>query len=233
VIPPLEIWHARHRHRSIPTPAETTHRLATVPEGAIENGVTARSSIIDGCASLRVELTDEITAHGTPGVDYVDQPTFLRLATRFRTGTITVEILSRLNHKTTFDSRAFAGLAFHITDDPTTFASVYLRPLNGRRLQPPPPRDQRAVQYFAYPAHPFDRLREHFPDGRYEAGANITPSEWITLRVEISDELVTATIGDDRVLSVAPLALARTGDVGLFVDIGTEAFFRNLHIIAG
>lgn len=230
MIPPLEIWHARHRH--IPVPHETTHTLASVPEGAIERGVTARPAIIDGRAAVRVELADEITAHGTPGVDYVDQPTFLRLPARFRTGSITVEILSRLNHKTTFDSRAFAGLAFHITDDPTTFASVYLRPLNGRRLQPPPPRDQRAVQYFAYPAHPFDRLREQYPDGRYENGANITPSEWTALRVEVSDHLVTATIDDDRVLAVTPLAPVSTGDVGLFVDIGTEAFFRNLHIIA-
>ena len=37
-----------------------------------------------------------------------------------------------------------------------------------------------AVQYFAYPDWKFDRLREEFPDGRYEAGADIGPDEWIT-----------------------------------------------------
>ena len=213
-------------------PIKTEHALTDVPEGAIESGVTARTAHIDGRSVLRLELTDEITTHGIPGVDYVDQPTFLRLPSRFRTGSITVEIMSRLNHKTAFESRAFAGIAFHLADDPTTFAAIYLRPLNGRRLHPPSPRDARAVQYFAHPDHPFDDLRETFPDGRYEAGADIAPSEWITLHVEVTETRVTASIDGVNSLAVEPLAPARAGDIGLFVDIGTEAFFRNLRIVA-
>lgn len=99
MIPPLEIWHARHRHGSIPSPIETAHALTAVPEGAIESGVTARTAHIGGRAALRIEL-------------------------------------------------------------------------------------------------------------------------------------VTVSIDGDRTLTVRPLAPARTGDIGLFVDIGTEAFFRNLHIVA-
>jgi hypothetical protein len=35
------------------------------------------------------------------------------------------------------------------------------------------PRDQRAVQYFAYPDSKFDRLRQEFPDGRYEGAQTL------------------------------------------------------------
>jgi hypothetical protein len=43
-------------------------------------------------------------------------------------------------------------------------------------LHPPSPRDQRAIQYFAYPDWKLDRLREQYPDGNYEAGADIGPT---------------------------------------------------------
>jgi hypothetical protein len=58
-------------------------------------------------------------------------------------------------------------------------------PLNGRKTNPPSPRDQRAIQYSAYPDWPFDRLREMYPDGRYEAGADIGHDEWTNLKIDI------------------------------------------------
>lgn len=67
----------------------------------------------------------------------------------------------------------------------TALKRFYLRQLNGRKTNPPSPRDQRAVKYFAYPDWKFDRLGEEFPDGRYEAGADIGPDEWTTLRIDI------------------------------------------------
>ena len=123
-------------------------------------------------------------------------------------------------------------MAFHIADDLSSFASVYLRPLNGRRLEPSPPRNTRAIQYFAYPEYPFDRLRDEFPDGRFEAGADIAPSEWIHLRVDVADDRIVATVDGETVLTASPLAPATAGDVGLFVDIGSEAHFRDLRVRA-
>lgn len=122
--------------------------------------------------------------------------------------------------------------AFHITDNPTTFWSVYLRPLNSRRLQPPASRNERAVQYFAYPDHPFDVLRESFPDGRFEAGADIVPSEWVTLQVQVTDERVAVTIDGTLALVSDTLTAPHAGDIGLSVDIGTEAVFRDLRAAA-
>lgn len=209
-----------------------THALNAFPEDAALHSVTAQPVHVAGRDALRVELLDEITAVGIPGVDYIDRPTFVRIPAVFRTGTIEVDVLSRLNGKTTFDARGFAGVAYRIADDLSTFESVYVRPLNGIRLEPHPPRNRRAVQYFAYPDFPFDRLREDYPDGRYEADADIAPDQWIRLRVEVGEHDVTAFVDGHRVLSVAePLGVVRSGDVGLFVDIGSEAFFSDLRVV--
>ncbi len=208
-----------------------SYHLTEVPAGAIPHGVTARPAEIDGRAAVRVELLDEISLHGRPGVDYIDQPTFLIIPADFTTGTIQVEIWSRLNGIWLSDARAFAGLAYRVSPGRDSFESVYLRPLNGAKVSPPAPRDQRAVQYFAYPEWPFDRLREVYPDGRYETGLDIGPGEWITLRLSVTTDAVIATVNGVTALTVSePKAAVRTGDIGLFVDIGTEAFFSNLVI---
>lgn len=180
---------------------------------------------------MRVELTDEVTINGRAGVDYVDMPTFLIIPARFRDGTIEVDILSRLNGKGPSDARAFAGIAYRIVDGGDRFEAVYLRPMNGRRINPPSPRDRRAVQYFAYPHWKFDRLREEYPDGRYEAGADIGPGEWTHLKIDIRDNDLDVWVNGIQVLtSTETLAVPTAGAVGLFVDIGTEAFFADLRL---
>ena len=63
------------------------------------------------------------------------------------------------------------NLAYRVVDTEARFESVYLLPLNGRKTNPPSPRDKRAIQYFAYPDWKFDRLRKEYPDGRYESRA--------------------------------------------------------------
>jgi hypothetical protein len=209
----------------------TTHSLTKLPEGSKLRGVTAVPAEVAGHRALRVELTDAVTLEGKPGVDYVDMPTFVIIPADFTNGTIEVNILSRLNGKGPADARAFAGLAYRVAADGDHFEAVYLRPLNGLKTTPPSPRDQRAIQYFAYPDWKFDRLREQYPDGDYEAGADIGPDEWITLKLDIDDTRLTATINGTKALALretkaAPVA----GAVGLFVDIGSESFFSNLKI---
>jgi hypothetical protein len=90
-------------------------------------------------------------------------------------GTIEVDILSRLNGKGSPDARAYAGVAYRISDGGDRFEAVYLRPLNGWKSNPPSPRDQRAVQYFAYPDWKFDRLREEFRTGALKRAQTLAP----------------------------------------------------------
>ena len=66
---------------------------------------------LSGRRALRFELTDAVTLHGKPGVDYVDMPTFLIIPASFENSTSEVDILSRLNCKGPADARAFAGIA--------------------------------------------------------------------------------------------------------------------------
>lgn len=205
--------------------------FTTLPAGLQNKSVTSQITDIAGRRALRVQLTEDLALNGKPDVDYVDMPTFAVLPVSFTTGTLSVDIYSRLNASAPSYARAFAGLAFHIADDLSTFESVYLRPLNGISLNPPPPRDKRAVQYFAYPGWRYERLREAYPDGRYEAAADIVPERWTNLRIEVAATYLRTFVDGQNVLSLNELkAHATPGSVGLFVDIGTEAFFSHLRV---
>jgi hypothetical protein len=204
--------------------------LATLPDGAAPRGVTAELASIGGRGALRVALTEAVRA-GRFGIDYVDEPTFVLLPLSIRDGVIEVDVLARLLPDAPDFARAFIGLAYRVRGDGERYESVYLRPLNGRKLNPPAPRDGRAMQYYAYPDWKFDRLREEEPDGGYEAGADIGPDEWINLRVELDGSRVTASVNGDEVLRLTEgKAEPVAGGIGLWVDIGTEGYFSNLRV---
>ena len=95
---------------------QTSYDLDQLPEASTLRSVTAAPAFIAGRRALRVELTDAVTYDGRPKVDYVDMPTFVILPAIFMNGTIDVDILSRLNGKGPADARAFAGVAYRITD---------------------------------------------------------------------------------------------------------------------
>lgn len=207
------------------------HSLTDLPPGAALRSVTAVPARVDDRAGLRVQLTDEVAHEGTPGVDYVDQPTFVIIPAEFRTGTIEVDVRAGLTATAPAYARGFAGIAYHLLDRGDRFEAVYLRPLNGASLEPPAPRQLRAVQYFAYPDWPFSRLRETYPEGVYEAGADIAPDRWIHLAVTVDDAMVTVSVDGVEVLTVRePKSAPVSGAIGLFVDIGTRAEFANLTV---
>ena len=101
------------------------------------------------------------------------------------------------------------------------------------KAESPPPRDGRAVQYYAYPDWKFDRLREEEADGGFEAGADIRPDEWTTLRLDIDGRRIRAAVNGDTVLTlVEAKGEPAKGAVGLWVDIGSEGFFADLRVTA-
>ncbi len=196
--------------------------------GAEARSVSATPAVVDGREAVRVELLEAVSRDGVPDVDYVDMPTFLELPVEFEDGTISVDIRAQLNGHWPEGARGFAGLAFRVQPDAASFESVYLRPTNGRRAGAPSPRDQRAIQYFAYPQWRFERLRTTYPDV-YETGADIDIDQWTTLRVEVDADRLDAYVDDVLTLAVDPTLLPPLrGRIGLFVDIGTVAWFSNL-----
>jgi hypothetical protein len=206
-----------------------SYDLVTLPAGATLHRVAATPAEYKGRRAIKVEMPDA-AIKAQLGID-VDMPTFVRIPADFRNGTIEVDLLSRLNGKGPPAARAFIGLSYRITDPEAHFETVYLRPLNGRKKNPPSPRDRRAVQYFAYPDWKFDRLRQDFPDGHYESGADIAEDEWITLRLDIDGTRVRVAVNgkDELTLSDAKAAPA-TGGIGLWVGMGTEGYFANLRV---
>jgi hypothetical protein len=207
-----------------------------IPPGAALRGVTAEPALVAGRTALRVELTEMVKA-GTFGTDYADEPTFVLLDDRFVDGTIDVDVLARLAPDAPDYARGFIGLAYRVrpagSAGEVAYESVYVRPLNGRGLDPPAPRDVRAVQYYAYPDWKFDRLREERPDGGWEVGADIAPGAWVHLRVEVNRDSLLVTVGAADVLRIErTLGEVVDGQIGLWVDIGTEGYFADLEIAA-
>lgn len=205
----------------------------TLPQllaGAVPRSVSATAAVVDGRESVRVELLESVSRDGVPDVDYVDMPTFLELPLEFEDGSISVDVRAQLNGYWPEGARGFAGLAFRVQPGAAAFESVYLRPTNGRRAGAQSPRDRRAIQYFAYPDWRFERLRTTYPEV-YETGADIDIDQWVTLRVEVDADRLDAYV--DGVLTLAvdsTLLPPRRGRIGLFVDIGTVAWFSNLQV---
>jgi hypothetical protein len=199
--------------------------LQDLPQGAIANKVTAAPAH-HGRPCLRLAL-DAASRAGKPGEDYVDQPSFLLLPDILENGSIEVDLCARLLPDAPDYARGFIGLAYRVQDDMSAYESLYLRPTNGRPHAPPPPRDARAVQYYAYPAHPFDVLRETEP-GRYESGADIALNRWTRFRITFHGADFTAYADGVPVLTGQGKVPPRPGRVGLWVDIGTEGFFARL-----
>lgn len=199
---------------------------------AVQRSVSATPVELDGRDAVRVELLEHISRHGTPDVDYVDMPTFLELPLQVEDATIEVDVLAQLNGFWPEGARGFAGLAYRIQPQAAAFEAVYLRPTNGRRAGATSPRDQRAIQYFAYPDWRFERLRTE-SSGIYEQGADITINEWTNLRIQIEGRQVRAFVNDQPSLAVSPTPVPPAeGRIGLFVDIGTTAYFANLRLAA-
>jgi len=211
-------------------PERIEYSLADVPAGATFRSVTAEPSDATGRPALRISLTEAVRYDGRPGVDFVDQPTFVILPLELEAGRLEVDISSDLLPDAPDYARAFAGLAFAIANDCSTFEAVYVRPYNGVPVAPDKPRRERAVQYFAFPTWPFDRLREERPDEGFESGADIRPGVWLHLVVEFDPTHVRAEVDGMEVVNRDRVGTGSGGAIGLFVDIGTDAHFANLAV---
>lgn len=162
----------------------------------------------------------------------VDEPTFVKLKDlNFKNGTIEVKVLSRIQNPSPFEAaRGFIGFTFRIKNDNSEFEAIYLRPQNGRSGDQF--RRNHTVQYYAYPDYKFDRLRKE-SDGVYETYADIGLNEWITIRIDVEDKKATLFINNQKHPSFIVnemLGNTSSGSIGLWVDIGTEGYFKDLKV---
>lgn len=163
----------------------------------------------------------------------VDEPHYARLLglEDFENGTIEVKLYSELQNPAPYSGIAgFIGLFFRIQEDDSAFESIYVRPKVGRST------NQRSrnhtVQYFSYPEYKFDTLRKIAPY-RYEGSAPVALNEWFTMRIEVNGETAELFINDMQYSSFIVdkmLGTSKKGFVGLYVDIGTIGYFRDLKV---
>lgn len=162
-----------------------------------------------------------------------DIPTFVRLNNTgdFSNGTIEVMLLSRLLPTADPGARGFIGLAFRINKDNTRFECIYIRPTNGRAEDQL--RRNHSTQYFSYPDYKFDRLRKE-AEGKYESYADMGLNEWIKMKIVVKNAQAKLFLNNNSqpalIVNDLKLGAANSGVIGLFVDSGTDAYFRDIKV---
>lgn len=195
--------------------------------------VKASIVLLNGEEVLRVERDLESLPFDFERMsETVDEPTFLKLkGVNLENGSVEVKVLSRLLPTAPPFARGFIGLAYRIDEDNAAYESIYIRPTNGRADDQF--RRNHTVQYYAYPDFKFDRLRAE-SKGEYETYADIGLDEWITVRIEFRDKSAKLFLNDQKspaFIVQEMLGSTSSGTIGLWVDIGTEGFFKDLKVI--
>ena len=165
-------------------------------------------------------------------IEKFDENTYAKLnELDFHNGVIEVKVLSRLLNDAPDYSRGFIGIAFRINEFDSEFECFYLRPTNGNTEDLI--RKKRAFQYFAYPNYKFDYFRD-LNITKYEGECDIDLNKWIDLKIIVNDETASFYVNDfdNPILIVDKLfnGSNKKGKIGLFVDVGTEGFFKDLCI---
>ena len=167
-----------------------------------------------------------------PAVKEVDEPTFVRIKNvDFTNGDIEVSVLSRLLPTAAPSDRGFIGVAFRINDSNTAFECIYIRPTNGRAEDQV--RRNHSIQYFSYPEYKFSRLRKENPE-MYESYADMGLNEWIKMKIVVQDNRAKLFLNNQQHPSLIVNDLKHgagvSGAIGLFVDVGTEGYFKDLRV---
>ena len=160
-----------------------------------------------------------------------DENTYARLrGVTFGSGVIRVEMLSRLLPDAPEFARGFIGIVFRAGERNEAFESFYIRPTNA--MTDDPVRRAHGCQYFSYPGYTFDYFRE-YGIGGFEAPMDIPLNQWVTLEARVHGAEAVFLLDGRETLRVTGLKHGpeAAGGVGLFVDIGTEGFFRELEIL--
>lgn len=193
-------------------------------DGLSPNDVVASIAEHDGLQALRLVLT--------PDAETPDCPTFAIVdGVSFGNGSIELEVAGDTLADASAAARGFIGVAFRIADDRSAFEGIYLRPKNARADDQL--RRNRVCQYFSYPDYKFDHLRTTAA-GEYESYVDMVPGAWTRIRIEVAGETAKLFVHDAEqpclVVNDLKHGPDAVGGIGLYIDNGTEGFFRDLKI---
>lgn len=161
-----------------------------------------------------------------------DENTYLkRHDVIFHNGTIDVDVCGKILPDAPDYARGFIGIVFRANENDSEFESFYIRPTNGKDCMDPI-RRAHGCQYFSYPGYTFSYFRE-FGITEYEGRVDtIALNQWSHIHAEITDDRGIFFVDGKKVLEVNGFKHGPKGKgtVGLYVDIGTDGFFRDLRI---
>lgn len=175
---------------------------------------------------------DVVKVTKNPEIKEVDQATFVKIkGINFQNGTIEVSVLSKLLPDADQFARGFIGVAFRINEDNSKFECIYIRPTNARADDQI--RRNHTLQYFSFPDFPFMRTRKETPE-KYESYTDMALNEWIKIKITVKDSKAQLFIND----AIQPCLIVNdlkhgvdsSGAIGLWVDVGTEGYFKDLKI---
>lgn len=199
-------------------------KISLDTKNLLPNQVYMSTEKLDGKAVIKVIKDSTLQA--------VDEATFVKIKdVDFKDGIIEVMVLSRLHQKARPSDRGFIGMAFRINADNSKFECIYIRPTNGRAEDQI--RRNHSIQYFSFPDFKFPRLRKESPE-MYESYADMGLNEWIKIRIEVKGKQAKLFLNDNKqpslVVNDLKMGADASGALGLFVDVGTEGYFRDLKI---
>lgn len=210
---------------SLLTSSANAQRISLEEKNFTPSLVRMQLQKVDGYPAIQVVKDSTVKA--------IDEPTFALLNNiAFHNGSIELKVLSRLLPTAGPNDRGFIGIAFRINETKTKFECIYIRPANGRSEEQV--RRNHSTQYFSYPDYKFDRLRKESPE-KYESYADIGLNEWITLKIVVKGSSARLFVNnrEQPALIVNDLkhGADASGSIGLFVDMGTEGYFRDIKVI--
>jgi hypothetical protein len=199
------------------------------PEQYQLSGVSLRASAYQGESALELRMPP--SSYQDPTKEALADRDFMAwLPVDFGDGTIEVDLASDLAADAPAYARGFVGLALRI-DGRGHFENLYLRPTNS--TAPDQVRRNHTIQYAAYPDFRFDLLRKKWPE-KYETYADIATGRWIHLRLVVEGSTLRLYLdGAPRpafIVDDMKLAPTQRGGVGVWIESGTVAHFKNLRI---
>jgi hypothetical protein len=194
------------------------------------SGVSLRASTYQGAPAMELRMPS--ASYQDPAKEALADRDFMAwLPVDFGDGTIDVDVASDLAADAPGYARGFVGLTFRI-DAKGRFENLYLRPTNS--TAPDQVRRNHTIQYAAYPDFRFDQLRSKFPE-IYETWADIATGRWIHLRVVVAGSTLRLYLdGSPRpafIVDDMKLPATQRGGVGIWIESGTVAHFKNLRIV--
>jgi hypothetical protein len=192
---------------------------AQTPEQLEARGVSVASATYQGKSAVRLDALP----NAVNGESYA-----IVKGSRFRNGTIEVELAGRPGANAGPGARGFIGMAFRLQGN--RYEYIYLRPTNGRTDDQV--RRNHSTQYGARPEFDFDRLRKESPE-KYESYVDLEPGVWTKYRIVVEGTKARLFVhgAAQPCLMVNDMKLGDSeGAVALWVGPGTEGYFANLKI---